>query len=424
VRGALLLDKMELIDERFVTEAGGERAKALRHKRMIVLVAAVLALVIIAAPTVILIANKTIGGDYSASYVGGLFPGTYDSVGTNRYAKVYVPDISALKYDGGDLPEGQTITVYKRDVSGKAIDMKELQCFVDERLPGLSAALGYEIAVKEYKTFEESIISYAALATSDGGYALSAYQNSINNSIVLSKREDSVLVFGGETVAVDVRLTDEELAKALEPLRKKLCDAFGVDFSDMKILKEYSYYSAALLKSLMITFYSKNEHPLNDCVDLRAGSCIELYFVIDEDGNEPPESDGTLWRVSPRFIRCISLRVPAEKYFRAEKECDLISLEEAEELLKKGYVFDGHSCPLCMASQQPVDFEDYDAVRFKSVDGFPFYAFYKKIEDLPNGCIEYARTLVPAVRVVDLEEYFESQEPKHSFYAQFDTTAT
>ena len=413
MRGTLLLDKMELVDGRFVEEAGGERAKTLRFKRTIVLIAAVLALAIIAVPTATLIANRTPGGDYSAAYVGGLFPGTYDSVGTNRYANVFVSDITALKYDGGNLPEGQTITVYKRDVSGKAIDREELERFADERLPGLCAALGYEIAMKGYETTERTIISYPTQATRDGEYVLSAHQNTLYNTIRLSgqmNKPNAALVFDGETVAVDARLSDEELSIALEPLRKKLCDVFGEDFGDMKIRKEYSIYSAALIKSMTISFYSKNEHPLNSCVDLRAGSCIELYFITDEDGDDPLESDGTLWRVSLSYD---SLRVPAEKFFRAEKECDLISLEEAEELLKNGYVFGGHVCPLCMAEQQPVDFENYDAVRFKYVEGFPFYAFYKKLGTTMNGCEEYARTLVPAVRVNGWEEYFESQKSAH-----------
>ena len=96
-----------------------------------------------------------------------------------------------------------------------------------------------------------------------------------------------------------------------------------------------------------------------------------------------------------------------------------ISLEEAEVMLEKGYVFGGHYCPLCMQEQETVDFSDYDHVGIEYVqkatyegytnEYYPFYAFYKEIED---G--RFARTYVPAFRVSGLEEYFESQESKHN----------
>ena len=98
-----------------------------------------------------------------------------------------------------------------------------------------------------------------------------------------------------------------------------------------------------------------------------------------------------------------------------------ISLEEAEVMLEKGYVFGGHSCPLCMQMQEKVDFSDYDHVGIEYVqkvtyegianEYYPFYAFYKEIED---G--RFARTYVPAFRVSGIEEYFKSQESKHNSY--------
>ena len=98
----------------------------------------------------------------------------------------------------------------------------------------------------------------------------------------------------------------------------------------------------------------------------------------------------------------------------------MISLEEAEDLLYGGYVFGGHVCSLCMAMQDPIDFENYDHVGLEYVqdsaysnEALPFYAFYKYIGDAPNGNKTYAKTYVPAIKVSGYEEYFESQEQYH-----------
>jgi hypothetical protein len=98
----------------------------------------------------------------------------------------------------------------------------------------------------------------------------------------------------------------------------------------------------------------------------------------------------------------------------------MISLKKAEELLCKGYVFGGHSCPICMSEQSPVDFEEYDYVNLEYVRGYneyseliPFYAFYKYIGDDSGGNKVFAKTYVPAIEVSGYEEYFESQAKYH-----------
>jgi hypothetical protein len=98
----------------------------------------------------------------------------------------------------------------------------------------------------------------------------------------------------------------------------------------------------------------------------------------------------------------------------------MISLEAAEELLEKGYVFGGHSCPLCMAEQPEVDFSEYTCVNIEYLPDekgeifIPFYAFYKYIGETDYGIGTYAKTYVPAVEVSGLENYFNLQTNKHS----------
>ena len=100
----------------------------------------------------------------------------------------------------------------------------------------------------------------------------------------------------------------------------------------------------------------------------------------------------------------------------------MLSLDEAEELLAKGYVFGGHSCKICMSEQSKVDFTEYDAVSFEYVHGndgmvVPFYIFYKHLGaseyDKTGWMQEYAKTYVPAVEIEGLDEYFDMQAEKH-----------
>ena len=113
-----------------------------------------------------------------------------------------------------------------------------------------------------------------------------------------------------------------------------------------------------------------------------------------------------------------------EPKYREIAKAKRISLSEAEALLYKGYVFGGHTCPLCMREQDKVDFEGYDFVglayvfEYSQPDGppamgIPFYTFYKEIGASPNGNTVYAQTYVPAIEVYGYEEYFESQAEEH-----------
>lgn len=98
----------------------------------------------------------------------------------------------------------------------------------------------------------------------------------------------------------------------------------------------------------------------------------------------------------------------------------LMPLEKAEEYLYKGYVFGGPGCPLCLENQAPIDFEGYDYVGIsysyssKIRSSFPCYAFYKNIATAENGNMTFAKTYVPAVEVEGYEEYFENKHANHN----------
>ena len=101
----------------------------------------------------------------------------------------------------------------------------------------------------------------------------------------------------------------------------------------------------------------------------------------------------------------------------------LISLEEAEAYLRKGYAFGSGYCPACLRNDPEVDFSAYDHVQVEYYGNFsefaiPYYVFYKYVGPAEyldgSGTYErYAVGYVPAVEVDGLETLFAEQEARH-----------
>ena len=133
--------------------------------------------------------------------------------------------------------------------------------------------------------------------------------------------------------------------------------------------------------------------------------CFEqVYMVFKINGNN--ES-------SPLELSLVTYQDPLlEQAF--EDPVPLLSISEAEEELENGYIFLGHVCPICVSSQDKVDFSEHQGSEIVYRDSFythiiPYYAFYKQVD---KGSV--AVTYVPAVQVEGLEEYFQEQADFHS----------
>ena len=184
----------------------------------------------------------------------------------------------------------------------------------------------------------------------------------------------------------------------LSDVKELFFEMFGVSFPDLKIMREYY----ADPDQIAVFFYNQTEHPLNDAYSMPVTDFILLTFKTSPDGTDMLCVD-----VFYRQYRSSA----DERYTLATLR--RIPLEDAEALLYNGYVFGGHTCKLCMAVQEKISFRDYDYVGFYYYNGYPFYAFYKKIETDENGLQIYAKTYVPAFEVSGYEEYFESQTAEH-----------
>lgn len=355
---------------------------------------------------------------YTASEIADLFGDTY-GVPTSSYTKVYVPSRRYL--DIQPIPDSEYLTIYQFNVPDESLDKAEFADFLDLRLPRLAHQLN--ITLPPYAIEEKSYSDgYSVYLDEIEDYFIYNLHNAAYNAIHFSPssggdRKQEIRL-SGTRIQVNQTHSDTQIAASLWKVKKKLFSIFNVEFSDIKIVRYYDAYSDHGVISIDVFFYNEDDHPLNAILVRPVSDHISLDFYNKGEGTA---SDTVLRDVSVDYTQC---RFDVKEVFTAVKQLRKISLEEAEALLYKGYVFGGHTCPICMSQQSKVDFSDYDLVGIKYIRGdnirngtseiIPFYAFYKKIGTAKNGNEIYAQTYVPAIEVSGYEEYFENQKEEHN----------
>jgi len=335
-----------------------------------------------------------------------------DSVSTNAYTTLWTPDSKYLYID--PLPESEYLDIYQLWGSEKEGDKKEFAEFVDSFLPKLSKSINY--SVPSYEIDDEFRIS-TDLNVFQRKYFIGGSQGSYENNFNFSSFVPNVIKLDGETIQIDQHLSDEEIIDSLSSIKNKLFGIFNVSFSDARVLRKYNESLEYGVAKVYIYFFNEDAHALNSIQNIPVSDYICLCFDNIKNFADDNVSSTILDDASIRYFK---KRLKTSSEFKITSKQKKISLEEAEELLYKGYVFGGHSCGLCMAAQNKISFEDYDYVDFEYVFGdngcgIPFYAFYKKITPdwVENENEKYAKTYVPAIEVDLYEEYFEAQEQFH-----------
>lgn len=360
---------------------------------------------------------------YTAAEIADFWGNTDTQGGTSSYKEVYVPSLAHLQPHGRlDSPFW---TLYQYEIPKNELSTQGFHDFLDTKLSRIASELG--VAVPSYMVKDTSIGYTDRDLTADifnmDGYALFANHNAIFNMICfyatpsIPSRE---IVLGDVRIEVDQTKSDEQIISSLSEIKEKLFYLFGVEFSDIKVNRIYTEYGEHGATWLNVYFYNEADHPLNAVMDVPYSNYISLEFDNHKGSDSDIVSNTVLLDVTIRYRQ---LRTSATRVYPATMRAPSISLQEAEALLYNGYVFGGHSCPVCMAQQNAVDFSDYDFVdivyikettdRGKPAALIPFYAFYKKIGIAENGNEIYAKTYVPAIRVSGYEEYFKSQESQH-----------
>ncbi len=401
------IDILGEIDEKHITEAA--EYSVTRRQRLTRFTAVAAAIAVLIGGAIILMQNPTVptydDAYLSAEEIGELFGAENDSYGaTNAYTKVYAPSGDML--DIGALPTERYATVWKYKQQKNRVNKSEFTKFLSDVLPRFCAVLGEKIP--EYEIHENSHSgAISVLVNSSEQFSnLSAYYSaSIREVLIFSSASSSYKIkINGEELAASESMTNAEILTSLSDVKSALFEVFGVEFDSVKLERGYSGYGDAGAQTVEIVYYNSSDYP-------EKGDHIRLLFE-SEDG------DGALYCSSLRYT---DYRYELSDVYEALAECRILTLDEAEALLEAGYVFGGHVCELCMAEQAKIDFSDYDYVGFEYKLGgtdngslcVPFYAFYKDIGQAENGNRIYAKTLVPAVEVEGLDEYFDMQKENH-----------
>lgn len=358
---------------------------------------------------------------YSASDIAKLFPPGWDGE-TNAYTTQYVPDEKYLYIN--EIPDSKYLPIYKYGNGAKS-SKKELNKFFNGFITELSKSLSVDVPTYSISKDIEDDELYM-YGEDMGKYSISLRQDKISNVFSFynfyGDDNDCEIVLDGETVQIDQRLSDEEILASLESVKNKLFDIFGVSFKDAKIYRRFRS-SHKRVDDIYIYFYNEDAHPLNPYMEygdrfVPVSDYIEISFDNHWNYSGDIVSDDVLLNASIRYYKN---RQDVHTEYKHIANAKRISLEEAEEYLYKGYVFGGHSCPLCMAAQEKISFKEYDFVGIEYISNpddmseiIPFYAFHKKIGwSSQNGPDNYAKTYVPAIQVSGYEEYFESQAANH-----------
>ncbi len=331
---------------------------------------------------------------------------------TNAYTTVYAPNGKYLGIQ--PIPDDKVCGIYEVKHIPGGLDENRLKGFIDGMLPQLIDVLDPNASVPQYevKKKEPSAVSSTVYLFADFETAGCIFGFSQNGERFLLQLRSSgyhqKTSFNGRTLEVDRRNTDEEILESLEPVKNSLFEIFGVEFSGVNVERYYDGWTDGGPQSVYVTYYPENSDGLKD------GKYIEIQF------NEFLNEDNGNYLSDVKIIYEYREETNLQKLYDVE----LISLTEAEELLYKGYVFGGHSCPKCMSMQDKISFEDYDYVGMEYLYGYtddkkiyrvaaPFYVFYKEIGIFENGNKTYAKTYVAAFEVEGMDVYFNNQISKH-----------
>lgn len=352
------------------------------------------------------------GAYFTAAEVASVFGGVKSSAtATTSYQKIYVSHPEYLNINA--IPSDEYLTISHTPI-GKKYNKSEFQAFLDEYLPKISKALN--ITIPEYTIEKNS--GYNALIKS-GDYYIYVGQNKTNHTIFIKNINhdnsgNNNLVFYNQTVMIDQTHTNTEITNSLSELSSYLSKVFDNSKKGISIKRIFDSYSKNGATSVQLNYNFDDNTVLS--------SSLSINFDNSKWHEDVIVSSNKLYDAEIKFrqerAQGLSDNIEIVKVNR-------ISLQQAEELLKKGYTFGGNSCPVCQSEQEPVSFDKYDYVSFEYItsnsaaqDGtrkiLPFYVFYKYIDTSENQNLCYAKTYVPAFEVSGIEEYFTNKHQKHN----------
>lgn len=388
-------------------------------KKSLIKICALLSLLLILCTHIVFSSNEPHTYDHALYTVEDINT-FFDGIDTSRYIQVFVSSADDLKIYPIVKDEYIDIYQWQRGL---------LQSDFEKSANAIALRLANEVSAEEFLSKSEGFF-YPSQEDIElyglGTYHIDSFQTSFCTFITIISdfdSEDETMYLDGIPVEIDQTKTDAQILSSIDDIKEQVFSIFDREFADTKIIRKYNgYMKYGGVESLSIYFYNEKDHILNTMRDVPVSDYIRITFDND------PISETILKNVSISYYQN---RIDVEESYIVSKKMKLLSLEEAEELLYKGYTFGNHSCPLCMSKKDKADyFEGYDFVGMKylfetdytssmseqmQLEGIPFYVFYKNMKTSKNGKQLYAETYVPAVEISGYEEYFTSQRKNHKY---------
>lgn len=228
--------------------------------------------------------------------------------------------------------------------------------------------------------------------------SFSAYQRATEVAYsIYSKNvlQDNLNLFG-EEISIKETESDKEIYEKLQASLDLVNLLYQKDFT-FQYINRFKYADEELNNDYIHVYAYEEGANISDQMYNQFLDNVSFFFSTDDKG-------------------ALSLTGIFYKTFLLENigEYQLISLKDAKELLKMGYVFAGPQCLICRSRSEEVNFADYDGVEIAYMDtlsakyNIPYYVFYKKIDNY-----KIAKTYVPAIVIDGMEDYFNKLTKEH-----------
>ncbi len=308
------------------------------------------------------------------------------------------------------LPKGQYLPVYRvnYDINGiynqdapmKELDKKEFSSWLEQNL----SCIGAQDILYEITDGNTDLIASLRWGNVD----ISAGQSKVCHSVTI-RAQDAGIPQNGQTIRIAADLKQSQSVKtALLGVKERLCSLVGRSFSDM----EFSVSETGVDGY----FFNGSDHLLNN--RYQRGSDATDYISFQFRVVEKADGIATL---NCTRINYFEYRADYDEMYEEQGQVRRLSLSEATELLKKGYVFGGSMCSEC--AKREIDFSTYDKVElvyqkayseaWGGVLAVPVYLFYKQTISATTGKSAIVMAQLPAFELEGLEEYFTQRAAEH-----------
>ncbi len=337
----------------------------------------------------VIVSNRNSQPYLSAEDVDQMFQLLKSAEGaTTAYTKVYWPE--SKQFVCKPLPTEKVAEIYKINAVSNEFSKNELSAMADEVMPKLTTSIG--LPMDSFQKRDHDIVdnrftvSYKS-GTTELDFTQSSGESSYGvdfstNSVWIHNSQEP-LSLNGKTIQINGQQSEEEILTSLEWVRDELFAIFGCAFDGAEIRFDYGDTYESAIDRIDVYYY-------NTVQKVDWWFFYRDYISISFDKYHVNATEESLHSdtIDTYSISYHAYRNSVEDCRTVEAKCKLISLEEAEQQLAKGYVFGGHSCPLCMDAQDAISFDAYDFVEYEYVTdlygelarSIPFYAFYKKSE--------------------------------------------